>query len=81
MSENYESIYALIKRIEKLEGKLKEVAGKVSDFQINQSVLAGRIFDLEEKERERQRKEHNLELSLDERREGQDRDQFMFEGL
>ena len=57
MSENYESIYALIKRIEKLEGKLKEVAGKVSDFQINQSVLAGRIFDLEEKERERARKE------------------------
>ena len=57
MSENYESIQALIKRIERLEGKLKEVAEKVSNFQINQSVIAGRLFDLEEKERERARKE------------------------
>jgi len=53
------------KALEELAKKHEEVAEKVSNFQINQGVLAGRIYDLEEKERQRDRDEWQRELALD----------------
>ena len=47
------------------EERLKEVETKVSAQQINNSVLAQRIFDLEEKERNRERIEYQREQALD----------------
>jgi len=46
------------------EERLKEVETKVSAQQINNSVLAQRIFDLEEKERNRERIEYQKEMAL-----------------
>ena len=47
------------------EERLKKVETKVSAQQINNSILAQRIFDLEEKERNRERIEYQREQALD----------------
>ena len=57
MSENYESIQALIKRIERLESELSLLAQTEGE---DTNELSKRIFQLEEKERERARKERSL---------------------
>ncbi|MBN2228256.1 MAG: hypothetical protein JW779_01610 [Candidatus Thorarchaeota archaeon] len=60
---------------------LKEFNRAIQELKSDIEELATRIFTLEEKERARARDEHAREVSLDESwREGQDRDQFMFEG-
>ena len=46
------------------EERLKKVETKVSAQQINNSILAQRIFDLEEKERNRERIEYQKEMAL-----------------
>ena len=46
------------------EERLKKVETKVSAQQINNSILAQRIFDLEEKERDRERIEYQKEMAL-----------------
>jgi len=60
-----EEKFVIKKALDTMAKKLEEVAEKVSNFQINQGVLAGRIYDLEEKERQRSRDEFQREQSLD----------------
>ena len=51
--------------IRELNQAVKELKEKVSNQQINNMVLADRIFQLEEKERQRAREDHDREALLD----------------
>jgi len=62
LSKSFSDLYC---KVTDLEVKLEELQGKLSASQINNSVLAGRIFDLEEKERQRDREEFQREQALD----------------
>ena len=52
--------------IPELKRNIRELREKVSAQQINNVVLAERIYALEEKERQRAREDHDRELSTDE---------------
>jgi len=51
--------------IPELKRNIRELREKVSAQQINNVVLAERIYALEEKERQRAREDHDREISLD----------------
>ena len=70
----------LAKNLSKTFGKhFVEFTKLKAKYQSDIEELSKRLADLEEKERERSREDHDRELFVD--TEGRDRDQFMFEGV